>query len=321
MPPPLPPLAELCGPLLIAYMLNWGLFGTLSVQLYLYYRAFPEDRKLNKILVYTVYLFELAQTVILTHDAFEIFAKGFGDVSALDLVHLDWVTVPLTTGIVACIGQAFYAHRIYVFSRSYWIPVLILLISLTSNICALVDAGLSRAAGVLPTAHTRETTVISIWLGGGALTDVLIALAFTYHLYKRDTGFSRTHASIVKLIRLTIETGALTALVALTDLTLFLALPGKPFLFTPGAILPKMYANTMLAVLNSRFVIVGGRGYTESSRSLPHSFSFRDREVVGSSNGHGVEGNTRGPAVVTISRDFFADGERSEEVEMKDVRV
>ncbi|KAJ7626055.1 hypothetical protein FB45DRAFT_1060588 [Roridomyces roridus] len=319
MPPPLP-LAELCGPLLIAYMLNWGLFGTLSVQLYLYYRAFPADRRIIKALVYTVYVFELVQTVLLTHDAFEIFAKGFGDVSALDRVHFDWYTAPLTTGIVAFIGQAFYAYRIYVVSKSYWIPILILMLSLTSNICAFVDAGLSRAAGVLPTAHTNETVVISISLGGAALTDVLIALSFTYYLYKCDTGFNRTHASIVRLIRLTIETGSLTALLALTNLTLFLVFPGKPFLFTPAAILPKMYANTMLAVLNSRFVIVGGRGYVESDRSMPwQSLSLRDRE---GSNGHGAEGNTgRGAAVVTISRGYFADGERGEEVEMKDVRV
>jgi hypothetical protein len=51
------------------------------------------------------------------------------------------------------------------------------------------------------------------------------------------------------------------AAVALTNLALFFAFPGRTY-FTAGALLPKLYANTIFAVLNSRFQILGGRGYT-----------------------------------------------------------
>ncbi|KAJ7626056.1 hypothetical protein FB45DRAFT_1060589 [Roridomyces roridus] len=336
---PAPALAELCGPLLMGYMLNWALFGTLSIQLCksaqnLYYRAFPEDRILIKLLVYAVYLVEIAQTALLTHDAFTIFATGFGDVSGLARVNFDWYTIPVTTGIVSSIGHAFYAYRIYLLSRSYWIPVLIIVVSLTSNISGMVDAGFSRAVGVLPSPHTKEISVLTIWLAGAALTDVLIALAFTYYasypeLYRFDTGFRRTHTLIVKLIRLTIETGALTAVIALIDLVLFLAFPGKPYLFTLGAILPKLYANTMLAVLNSRFVILDGRGHTPDPTHQSFSYRVRQRGLGGTEtvSGSATEYRVgevvfkRPAGVVTISREVFEDREMGELVEMKDVGV
>lgn len=47
---------------------------------------------------------------------------------------------------------------------------------------------------------------------------------------------------------------------ALVHLTLFFAFPSKPYFFTAAAVQSKLYANTILAVLNSRFQIVGGRG-------------------------------------------------------------
>ncbi|KAJ6566768.1 hypothetical protein B0H19DRAFT_912397, partial [Mycena capillaripes] len=45
----------------LRYLLHWGLFGTLSLQLYLCYQAFPRDRDFNKWLVYTVYVIEFMQ--------------------------------------------------------------------------------------------------------------------------------------------------------------------------------------------------------------------------------------------------------------------
>lgn len=50
------PIQQVSGPLIIACLLHWGLFGTLSVQLYLYYLAFPKDRTSTKCLVYGIYV-------------------------------------------------------------------------------------------------------------------------------------------------------------------------------------------------------------------------------------------------------------------------
>jgi hypothetical protein len=65
----------------------------------LYYQAFPNDRRFTKCLVYTVYMIELVQTIIMARDAFTIFGYGFGDLAALTGVHLEWFAICILSGI------------------------------------------------------------------------------------------------------------------------------------------------------------------------------------------------------------------------------
>ncbi|KAJ7459611.1 hypothetical protein B0H11DRAFT_2242422 [Mycena galericulata] len=99
-----------------------------------------------------------------------------------------------------------------------------------------------------------------------------------------DTGFRQTHALVTKLIRLTIETGSLTALVALVTLVLFVALPGTVYFSTPANFMSILYANTLLAVLNARFQILGGRSTyttTDIMMSIPeNSHDIRTGPIV-----------------------------------------
>ncbi|KAJ8517243.1 hypothetical protein ONZ45_g5544 [Pleurotus djamor] len=108
--PPIPPIiAELTGPLLLGHFFNWGLFGALIVQTYVYYLAFPNDRLLPKTIVYSVLVIEVLQTVLATRDAFRNFGTGWGNM--IDLAELS-----LVQG-VAGIWTGIYAHFIGVFSE------------------------------------------------------------------------------------------------------------------------------------------------------------------------------------------------------------
>ena len=52
-----------------------------------------------KLLVYSSLTLEIAQTIMVTHDAFNIFAIGFGDFTGLDEIHLLWLTLPILGGV------------------------------------------------------------------------------------------------------------------------------------------------------------------------------------------------------------------------------
>ncbi|KAK0472970.1 hypothetical protein IW261DRAFT_1343117, partial [Armillaria novae-zelandiae] len=84
---------------ILGYILNWGLFGTLSVQLYLYYLAFPNDRRFAKYLVYGIYVIEFMQTVLITHDVFATFGYGFGDINTLTRTNSFWLAVPIMSAV------------------------------------------------------------------------------------------------------------------------------------------------------------------------------------------------------------------------------
>ena len=85
---------------------------------------------------------ETAQTIIITNDCFNAYARGFGNTEVLTAMQTEWFAVPVLTGIgtvtclepshhnqphelandvltVSCAVQLFYAYRIYVLSSKF----------------------------------------------------------------------------------------------------------------------------------------------------------------------------------------------------------
>ncbi|KAJ7908197.1 hypothetical protein B0H13DRAFT_2331600 [Mycena leptocephala] len=257
----IPPVVELAGPQIISNVLHWGLFGTLTVQLYLYYEAFPNDRLVNKWLVYTVYALELVQTILITHGFFAIFGFGFADPAALLNVDFGWLAIPIMSGLVALVWQSFSAYRVYLLSKSPFIPVFIIAVAVSSSVGAFF-VHVSKRDTTYGLWRLKKWLRFPghLWLAGSALDDVVIAVCMTYYLSKHDIKFRQTRVIVSKLTRLIIETGSITALIALITLALFYAFPTNTYYEPSAMIIPTLYANTMLAVFNSRFQILGGRG-------------------------------------------------------------
>ncbi|KAJ7687044.1 hypothetical protein B0H17DRAFT_1136549 [Mycena rosella] len=313
----------------LSHVLHWGLFGALSVQLYLYYQAFPNDKRSTKCLVYGIYAIELVSTILISHDGFAIFGYGFGDVSQLTRVGFDWLDVPVMSSLISFTGQSFYAYRLHIFSQSWFLPALIVVasdsaslscsniyngrqISLVSSIGGIAQGIISERAEDITLINSRELSIaIGVWCGASALSDIMIAVSMTYYLAKHDGGFRQTRMLVSKLIRLTIETGSLTALVALTTLILLLAFPTKGYWIAPIALIPELYANSVLVVLNSRFQIVGGRSTYTSAIDLD-VFSIGTAATTPAffrrTGAATVNENSERPHVVTITREVFSDG-------------
>ncbi|KAF9002872.1 hypothetical protein BDQ17DRAFT_1174405, partial [Cyathus striatus] len=233
----------------LGYLLSWGLYGILSVQVYVYYLAFPNDRLYTKILVYFIFILESVQSLLVAHDAFEAYAKGFGNFEALTTGYFSWLTMPIIGGVVALMVELFYAYRISVLGKSN-------LFSLLIGVMAIIQGGSAVATGIIAARIGNLTRLNSldiriIWTGMSATCDVFIAVCMSYQLSKRDALFPSTQALLAKIIRLVIGTGSLTAVVAVLDLVLFNIPHGTAFL-APGVLLGKIYSNSMMVILNSR---------------------------------------------------------------------
>jgi hypothetical protein len=164
--------------------MNWGLFGALVVQVCkrltftrglmsscqnpdIYYLAFPNDRIGFKCLVYGLTLVETIQTVFMTHDAVMALGLGFGNPSALDDAHFSWLTIPLMSSIgpyfrrfmtitliclfvVSAIVQCFFAWRIYILSKMWYVSVLIGVVRYSWFSChSIFNASRSRSFNLL----------------------------------------------------------------------------------------------------------------------------------------------------------------------------
>ncbi|KAF7349004.1 hypothetical protein MVEN_01421500 [Mycena venus] len=304
-------IVQLSGPELITYLAEWSLFSTLTVQLYLYYQAFPNDRLFAKCLVYIVYAIHLVEIILVTLDAFKTFGYGFGDISALASFGVSSIWSDIVPALVSFIVQSFYAFRLYLLCKSWIIPILIVTLSLAVSAFGFTTVAFVLEAGNVSLLGTKRISIFGgVWLGGSALIDILIAISMTYYLTTRDTGFRRTKVLVLKFVRLTIETGALTALVALTTLILFFTFPNKSYYTTLANIMPFIYANTMLVVLNSRFQIVGGRS------TPPTSLNFASWPALPSGDLTMISGAT---STQTQTREVFSNGEMDTDssIEMK----
>ncbi|PBK84782.1 hypothetical protein ARMGADRAFT_1169981 [Armillaria gallica] len=294
--PPVPaghPIAEQTGPIIVGGLLNWGLFGTLSVQLYLYYLAFPNDRRFIKYLVYGIYVIEFVQTMLIAHDVVNLYAP----------------TVPILGAVAAYVGQGFYAYRIFVLSKSRIIPIFIVSISLTNSVAFIFTGIYVFQAGTDTKLNTQKTHIAAgISRGASALCDILIAICMTYYLMRSTTNFRRTRMLVTKIIRLTIETGSVTAIAALLNVVLFIMIPHQTSNIAPGLLVSKLYANSVYMVLNSRFQIIGGRDTYRSSADMSITTTMIRYIISQSAEETRPADGTQGQVpMVVISREVFND--------------
>ncbi|KAJ7791513.1 hypothetical protein B0H14DRAFT_3160825 [Mycena olivaceomarginata] len=119
--------------------------------------------------------------------------------------------VPITVHL-----RVLLAWRIKVITESYIIPAFVSLLALASG-----SSGIAMFVTVLQTPKFRDFDKFK-----RAVCDILIAGGMTYALLTRKTGFSVIDGHINQIVRLTIETGSLTAIFALANVMLFLVFPG-----------------------------------------------------------------------------------------------
>ncbi|OBZ78237.1 hypothetical protein A0H81_02450 [Grifola frondosa] len=248
-----PPLVyQLTGPLVLGYQFNWALFGVLSVQVYIYNQAGVPDGKFTKGIVYGIFILETLQTILATHDSFHQLALSWGNLEKLTGLYLAWLTLPVLTGITSAIIQCFYAWRIYILSSSK-----ILTgrhhddrahAGLRCNRGGVAGPDFSGCPGHA-SGYLQDDGGVA-W--GTASCDVIISFSMVWLLSRSRRGFKQTDTILNKLIRLIVETGLATAVLAIVELTLFLTFKHNFYHVTPSLILSKLYSNSMLVLLNNR---------------------------------------------------------------------
>ncbi|KAF9017671.1 hypothetical protein BDZ89DRAFT_369959 [Hymenopellis radicata] len=260
-PPPDIPIVMLTGPHLVGMFLNWFLIGILSVQMYLFFLSFSYNNRYIKIYVYGLYLLEWAQTILMTYDAFHWFVFGWGNRAALMDVSTKWMNVPLMGGIISASVQLFFSWQIYQLTRSPWVAGVTAVIAFSQGTIGVV-AGI-RVRIALALIKTRSMFILTVATHSGeAVADIIIAVTMAYILFNMKSGFRATDRRLVNIMRLFIETGILTSTVALLDIVFFVIFPAGTLHECPGVILPKLYSNTLLALLNNRIFMPDGDSRT-----------------------------------------------------------
>ncbi|KAJ6626601.1 hypothetical protein B0H10DRAFT_1997836 [Mycena sp. CBHHK59/15] len=249
----------LTGPILLGTQFNWALLGTLTLQIYMFHVSFPKEKIAIKALVYSIFILDLLQTALSSHFAYGMLVTNWGNPAILPNPPWTNAAIPVITGLVSAPVQFFFAWRIYVLKKDsrYTIPVCSLIIAL-----ALIQSATAMAGGIKfdiatkPIVNERMILILGeVWLITSVVCDVLIASSMLIILsqYRQATPWKETDRLITKLTYHTIETGAVTAVVAIVDLAFFFGTPPGTYLAgIPSFMLGKIYSNVMMANLNAR---------------------------------------------------------------------
>ncbi|GAW02712.1 hypothetical protein LENED_004381 [Lentinula edodes] len=240
----------LAGPRLIGILFNWSLLGVLTTQVYIYYLNFPKDLKWHKVLVYIVYLLDWAQTCSATYDAFHCVIAAI---------------VQVTTNLIYRLGTR---TRYGTWLCLPPFAVFPNLPSLTSYflLLALLQLGGGIAVGIFVWRDSSEVarsdglvSAVGVRLAGSAFADTVIAISMTYFLLRsKSQVMGHMNNVVTRLIRLTIETGTMTAIAAIVDLVFFLKATNGLHQVS-GVILCKLYSNSLLVLFNNRMIVTSSK--------------------------------------------------------------
>jgi len=247
------------GPIFIGTAFNIVLYGIMITQVYLYFNTYKKDHKWLKCLVLFLFLADTINAVLDLVYIYDALIINFNNVEYMAKANWIFGADPAMTGIIASCVQLFYAWRVKVVTNNIWAVMFIAACAITDMLAGI---GTSIAVGMIPifTEAVRFKVIVIIWLVSAAVADVCITVSLTYHLRKNKTGFAVTDDVVNRIIRLIVQTGAVTSVCATVDLIVFLVdTTGTHLIFNVP--LSKLYTNSLMSSLNSR----GGWKFSQPS--------------------------------------------------------
>ncbi|KAJ7445335.1 hypothetical protein FB451DRAFT_1293124 [Mycena latifolia] len=275
------------GPLESGTIVGTFLFGILTLQAFNYYRQFPEDSIRVKITVVVIWLLELGLTICSLHSVYWITVTSYGGFF-LAFILQPPRTLLVTLFFSAAINssvQVFFGNRIRVLSGRLHIFFLCITVAILRFICHMaLMATIWRSNTGFLIIESKAHWIAIVDMALLPVGDGLIAVSMCYYLWNmRESQFRHTRKVVDTLMLWTVETTVVTSVAAVLQLILFLTRTDLSFLAF-YLIEPKLFSNSMLAVLNGRTRfrsaednIVSGPVF-DSSR--PGTRSRRDRGAL-----------------------------------------
>ncbi|KAJ4474822.1 hypothetical protein J3R30DRAFT_614120 [Lentinula aciculospora] len=241
-----PPLSMIFGPMLVGVFLNCILYGVLSVQTFIYFQTYKKDNPRIRAFVWFPLIMETLNTGFDIGMMLEPLVFRYGTERAVTRVPIMLSADPIVTVIISTPVQIFMAWRIRVISGSSLLYYTITFFSVCSLIGGLANTIAVTIINQYANLHQFDGSVIT-WLASSAVTDILITISLVWSLWKKRTNVRATDDAISRIIRLTVQTGAITAISAILDVILFLAVPDTTVNFVWDFALSKLYTNALMS--------------------------------------------------------------------------
>ncbi|KAF8180542.1 hypothetical protein K438DRAFT_2021377 [Mycena galopus ATCC 62051] len=259
VPPAQPSPESVLGPYYIGVVLNTFLYGILLLQSITYYQGYKRDARWLRLFVFYLFVAETVNTAISVAMIYQPLITQFGTSKPMFLFPSLLPGQPIMETAVSVPVQFFYAWRIRVILQSWIVPVFICLTSLAALAGAWWTSFVLRSAVNYLNKPMVDHQAL-VWSVSSAACDVMITLCLFLSLRGRKTGMKDTDDAVNRIIRTTVQTGAITMIFTALNVGLFVGLPNSTVSFVFDFALPKLYSNALVSTLNARS---GGTNPTE----------------------------------------------------------
>ncbi|KAF4563899.1 hypothetical protein EYR40_002950 [Pleurotus pulmonarius] len=280
------------------------------VQFFLYLKNYPKDNRWIRVTVWSTFSVETVITVLTGIASWNTFGVGWGNNNIFLIIDKSWTPLPILNSLPAMIVQTFFAWRIWKLTRKMWIACLI-------TTLAVVGSAIAWYYNIrIDMMGRRLEAVLSV----GAYSSVYQA--------RESTSVARTAATLMNIMKFTIETGLITAMWSILELTLWLSMPGNSFHWILWVLLVRskatvktlssflargrIYNNWLLATLNSRIYVSSSTPSSYISMNQAQSAIWADLPPIGTSGG--VIQHRLGRVRVTTTTEAHTDRDNDQEM-------
>ncbi|KAF8555072.1 hypothetical protein OG21DRAFT_1603108 [Imleria badia] len=295
------------GPMYFSAVMSTAFYGVACMQTFFYYvqygsrisnslvslrsdpgPSYPNDSLRMKSFVAVMWILDTIQEALTVAGVYKYIMAGLVNPLAILDQTPELVLQIITTLLISTPTQAFFVYRIYMLSGKNMImaPVLWGIQAVYQVVAAILYVAKSvytvdgsiRVVGYTVIDDSFSTGIATSCLAITVAVDVLIAITMTFLLFRHRnaTGFASTEHILQRLTVFAVNTGIWTATVAALSLILMRVFPTSLLYMVFCNPLGSVYCNALLANLNARTYIRGGKathnaGADMAMMSLPVS--------------------------------------------------
>ncbi|KAL4073587.1 hypothetical protein J3A83DRAFT_2571065 [Scleroderma citrinum] len=287
-------LSNTLGAEFIGGMISAILYGITTLQTYLYFMNYPDDGVAVKLFVMIIWILDTVHVSFMCHALYYYLVSNYGVASPwVDNVWSLYASITVNL-CIACLVQTFFTVKIFYLChrRLRWLVTIPIIVTILAHLgfgTVTVTFLFSKTFSA-----SSQLTLYSVTTGAAnVVSDVLITIALCVLLrkYVSYVVCSRAKRLINTLIIYTIDRCLLTSLVTIAEVVMSHVDSNTSWYVAIDFILSKLYANSLLASLNTR-------NYLRSRESVEQAvFNVNTIQFASSSNSWPPDNTSRPESV------------------------
>ncbi|KAG2144662.1 uncharacterized protein EDB93DRAFT_1152586 [Suillus bovinus] len=268
-------LSTVYGPVLLGGFLASVLSGVITAQTFTYIRQYPNDTRITKMIVAVTWILDSIHTCLVCMASWIFMIQWFGDESKIDNIPPPLAASIALTAFLTLIVHCFFAHRIYKLTHNDCrISVPIVLCAFLRLVAALITTVKMIELQTMTAFRQSIDWVFTAGLSLSCVVDILVTSGLCLTLRRSRNSYSNVDRIINIIILYTLENNALTSTATIISMVCWATMHNLVFIGV-HFVLSKLYANSLLATLNSRKQLQEERARGAHSNELPVAFPGR----------------------------------------------